>query len=165
VGWDVIHFNWGLHDICPKMYVAVSPAEYEANMEAIYEQLQRLLGPNGTLIWATTTPVHLTPDLKHPPHPSQPHQVPPSYVNRNNTDVVRINTQMRGLFGPGSKHPDVILHDLYTEVVHRCSRDSASAGYPETSDCSFLQNNGVHFSAAGRQFTGIQVAAKVAAAL
>ena len=147
VGFDVIHFNWGLHDICPKMYVAVSPAQYASNMEASYQQLKRMLAPNGTLIWATTTPV------------------PPSYKNRNNTDVVRINAQMQALFGPGSKHPDVELHDLYSEVVHRCNRDAASAGYPATSDCTFLQDNGVHFSAAGRQFTGIQVAAIVARAL
>jgi len=143
-GWDVIHFNWGLHDICPKMYVAITPEQYIQNMEAIYLQLRQMLAPNGTLIWTTTTPV------------------PPSYKNRNNSDVRRANGQMRTLFGPGSKHPEVVIHDLYSEVVHRCNRDSTSMGYPQTSDCTFLQDNGVHFSDAGRQFTGIMAAAAIA---
>ena len=143
-GWDVIHFNWGLHDICPKMYVPVTAEEYVENMEKIYDQLKRLLHPNGTIIWTTTTPV------------------PPSYKNRNNTDVVRINEEMQTLFGPGSKHPEVVVHDLYAEVVRRCNRDPASVGYPETSDCLLLQDNGVHFSTVGRQYTGIMVSAAVA---
>mgnify|MGYP006246782083 CR=1 FL=1 len=89
--------------------------------------------------------------------------VPASYQNRNNSDVVRANAQMKALFG--SKYPEVVVHDLYSEVVERCNRDGASMGYPETSDCLFLQDNGVHFSAAGRQFTGIMTAAAVAAYL
>lgn len=144
VGWDVIHFNWGLHDICPKMYVPVTLEEYTANMEAIYQQLKKMLRPNGTLIWATTTPV------------------PPSYKNRNNSDVISINDKMRALFGQGSLHPEVVLHDLYSEVVQRCHRNPASSGYPLTTDCTFLQDNGVHFSDAGRQYTGILVAAAIA---
>ena len=99
--WDVIHFNWGLHDICPKMYVAVALEQYVANMEDVYVQLKNMLAADGTIIWATTTPV------------------PPSYKNRNNTDVVAANAAMRTLFGPGGKHTQVIVHDLYSEVVRR----------------------------------------------
>ena len=88
-GWDVIHFNWGLHDIDPKAYVAVTAQQYAENLEKMYEQLARLLAPGGTLIWASTTPV------------------PPSYnpSRRNNSDVVKANAQARALFGPASKHP------------------------------------------------------------
>ena len=143
-GWDVIHFNWGLHDICPKMYVPIAAEQYEENMEALYLQLKRMLKTNGTLIWTTTTPV------------------PPTYKNRNNSDVIRINNQMRTLFGPGSRHPEVVVHDLYGEVVQRCHRDPAARGYPETSDCVLLQDNGVHFSTIGRQYTGIMVSATIA---
>jgi hypothetical protein len=143
-GWDVIHFNWGLHDICPKMYVPIAAEQYEENMEALYLQLKRMLKTNGTLIWTTTTPV------------------PPTYKNRNNSDVIRINNQMRTLFGPGSRHPEVVVHDLYGEVVQRCHRDPAAEGYPETSDCMLLQDNGVHFSTIGRQYTGIMVSAAIA---
>jgi acyl-CoA thioesterase-1 len=54
--WDVIHFNWGLHDL--KMDAAgkhqVPPAEYEKNLR---ELVQRLKATKAKLIWASTTPV------------------------------------------------------------------------------------------------------------
>ena len=53
--WDVIHFNWGLHDL---KYVDgkqnIPPAEYEKNLCAIVARLQKT---GATLIWASTTPV------------------------------------------------------------------------------------------------------------
>ena len=54
---SVIHFNWGLHDICPSIYADVSFAEYEKNLEAVYFKFKRRLAPGGTLVFATTTPV------------------------------------------------------------------------------------------------------------
>jgi acyl-CoA thioesterase-1 len=60
--WDVIHFNWGLHDIKrmkgteldASMEKAISPETYEANLRALTQRLQKA----GTkLIWAATTPV------------------------------------------------------------------------------------------------------------
>ena len=125
------------------MYAPITPVLYATNMELIYQQLKGALAPNGTLIFATTTPV------------------PPSYKNRNNTDVVRVNAQMRELFGAGATHPEVVVHDLYGEIVARCNRDAASVGYPQSSDCDVLQSNGVHMSAAGRQFAGIMTAASI----
>jgi hypothetical protein len=142
--WDVIHWNWGLHDIAPTMYYNVSAQAYVDNMESIYQQLQAALAPTGTLIWTTTTPV------------------PPSYKNRVNSDVVKINGLMRGLLGPGAKHPEVVVHDLYAQIVQRCRRDPASAGYPQTADCPVVQSNGVHMSAAGRQLTAVLTAAAIA---
>ena len=59
-----------------------------------YQRLRAHLRPKGTLIWSTTTPV------------------PPSYHNRNNSDVLRINAQMAALFGPAGKHPEVVLSDM-----------------------------------------------------
>lgn len=66
--WDVIHFNWGLHDLCyrhPESRVqghrdkvngtiAVPLEEYEKNLDAL---VQRLKSIDATLIWASTTPV------------------------------------------------------------------------------------------------------------
>lgn len=63
--WDVIHFNFGLHDL---KYVdesnrnttveegryQVPPDEYRRNLEAIVERLQKT---GATLIWRNTTPV------------------------------------------------------------------------------------------------------------
>lgn len=48
--WDVIHFNWGLHDCFRK----VSLKQYEANLRAIVTILK---STNAQTIWATTTPI------------------------------------------------------------------------------------------------------------
>ncbi|MCE9520224.1 MAG: SGNH/GDSL hydrolase family protein [Verrucomicrobia bacterium] len=66
--WDVIHFNWGLHDLCyrnPKAdnqghrdkvngKQSVPPADYEKNLE---ELVTRLKATGASLIWASTTVV------------------------------------------------------------------------------------------------------------
>ncbi|NTV38127.1 MAG: hypothetical protein HGA82_02950, partial [Anaerolineales bacterium] len=60
--WDVIHFNWGLHDVKRmkdgKMDITgdwqVPPETYKANLEAL---VQKLKATGARLIWATTTPV------------------------------------------------------------------------------------------------------------
>lgn len=60
--WDVIHFNWGLHDIKrlkdKKMDVTgswqVSAEDYRKNLEAL---VQKLKATGAKLIWASTTPV------------------------------------------------------------------------------------------------------------
>jgi acyl-CoA thioesterase-1 len=63
--WDVIHFNWGLHDLKymdakgqlgdPKSGKQQVPMEqYEKNLETL---VKRLKATGARLIWATTTPV------------------------------------------------------------------------------------------------------------
>lgn len=54
--WDVIHFNWGLHDAkLPPDGVRHSPPDvYEKNLR---ELVRRLRATGAKLIWATTTPV------------------------------------------------------------------------------------------------------------
>jgi hypothetical protein len=56
--WDVIHFNWGLHDLVgpinQKGKHAVEPDQYGKNLE---ELIVRLGKTGATLIFATTTPV------------------------------------------------------------------------------------------------------------
>ena len=54
--WDVIHFNFGIHDR------RTPPADYEQRLETIVERLQKT---GAKLIWATTTPV--PPDTKDGP--------------------------------------------------------------------------------------------------
>ena len=56
VDWDVVHFNWGLHDI---KYMddgerQVSKEDYAANLRSL---VARMKETGATLIWATTTPV------------------------------------------------------------------------------------------------------------
>ncbi|MCG8600407.1 MAG: SGNH/GDSL hydrolase family protein [Verrucomicrobiales bacterium] len=66
--WDVIHFNWGLHDLKylgpkgenlqdpndPKNHQQVPPDEYRANLQKLVDRLQET---GAKLIWRNTTPV------------------------------------------------------------------------------------------------------------
>ena len=54
--WDVIHFNWGLHDlkIMADAQRQVSPEAYEKHLRELVRQLK---ATRAKLIWAATTPV------------------------------------------------------------------------------------------------------------
>ena len=63
--WDVIHFNWGLHDLkymnekgtlvpVSEGKQQVPPADYEKNLEELVTRLQKT---GAKLIWCQTTPV------------------------------------------------------------------------------------------------------------
>lgn len=66
--WDVIHFNWGLHDLkclgpngenladpgSPGSHRQVSPEDYRKNLETLVAELQ---ATGAKLIWRNTTPV------------------------------------------------------------------------------------------------------------
>lgn len=54
--WDVIHFNWGIHDLrfMPDGKRQVEPADYEKNLRAL---VTRMKATGAKLIWATTTPI------------------------------------------------------------------------------------------------------------
>jgi lysophospholipase L1-like esterase len=54
--WDVIHFNFGLHDLkrMEDGNPQVSLTDYERNLRVIVQRLKRT---GARLIWATTTPV------------------------------------------------------------------------------------------------------------
>jgi acyl-CoA thioesterase-1 len=66
VKWDVIHFNWGLHDLIrsrtdnrdPAHIASVPPQvplpEYEKNLRKLVERLKKT---GAKLVWGTTTPV------------------------------------------------------------------------------------------------------------
>ncbi|KAH8073161.1 DUF2263-containing protein [Aureococcus anophagefferens] len=101
--WSVVHFNWGLHDVAPRLYAEVT--DYGGNLDALYGKIRSALGPNGTAIWATTTPV------------------PPSYDPdlRTNADVISANAAAADLFGPTGKYPEVVVNDLTTASTCRPS--------------------------------------------
>ena len=69
--WDVIHFNWGLHDlrIEPDGKHQVPLEEYTRNLEALVKRLKKT---KAALIWASTTPV---PNERVKP-PRRPDDVP-----------------------------------------------------------------------------------------
>lgn len=54
--WDVIHFNFGIHDMkfMEPGKQQVPPADYEKNLRDLVKQLQ---ATGARLIWATTTPI------------------------------------------------------------------------------------------------------------
>jgi len=54
--WDVIHFNWGIHDLkfMPDGKRQVEPADYEKNLRDL---IAKMKATGAKLIWATTTPI------------------------------------------------------------------------------------------------------------
>lgn len=89
--WDVIHFNWGLHDL---KYIQdkkqVSLDDYNRNLRCL---VQRMKKTGATLIWCSTTPV---PDGVKPP--------------RKNAEVLEYNavaTKIMDEYG-------IVTDDLYT---------------------------------------------------
>jgi len=62
--WDVIHFNWGIHDLrhMEDGKRQVEPADYEKNLRTLVAKLKET---NAVLIWASITPIpkgKLNPD-------------------------------------------------------------------------------------------------------
>ncbi len=52
--WDIIHFNFGLHELARKKGTPEDLAEYRKGLETVVERLERT---GAQLIWASTTPV------------------------------------------------------------------------------------------------------------
>lgn len=54
--WDVIHFNWGIHDLkfMPDGKRQVEAADYEKNLRTLVARMKQT---GATLIWACTTPI------------------------------------------------------------------------------------------------------------
>lgn len=54
--WDVIHFNWGIHDLkfMPDGKRQIEPSDYEANLRSLVATLK---ATGAKLIWATTTSI------------------------------------------------------------------------------------------------------------
>jgi acyl-CoA thioesterase-1 len=96
--WDVIHFNWGLHDlkVTPEGGRQVPIDAYEKNLVAL---VARLKTTRAHLIWATTTPV---PEGK---------QNPP----REASDLPRYNAAARRVM----ESQGVIIDDLYAAALPR----------------------------------------------
>jgi lysophospholipase L1-like esterase len=64
--WDVIHFNWGIHDlkIMEDGKRQVEPTDYEKNLRDLVAKMK---ATGAKLIWATTTPIpngKMEPDRK-----------------------------------------------------------------------------------------------------
>lgn len=138
--WDVIHFNWGLHDIKhvkpgttdvssdeahPRLR---SPEEYKANLEAIVVKLK---ATGARLVYCTTTPV--APGTLSP--------------YRSNADVEAYNAIAVKLMG----EKGIPVNDLYGFAKDRLEKIQ-------------LPKN-VHFTAAGSQVLAGQVVSAISGQL
>jgi acyl-CoA thioesterase-1 len=99
--WDVIHFNWGLHDIKldkdDKHQVPIE--QYEKNLRELVQQLK---ATKAKLIWASTTPV---PEGKVSPP-------------RKNSDVLAFNAVARKVMMENG----VAIDDLYDFVAPKLDK-------------------------------------------
>jgi acyl-CoA thioesterase-1 len=101
--WDLIHFNWGLHDlrIEPTGAHQVEIADYEKNLHAL---VKRMKGTGAKLIWASTTPVPDMPESRlRPP--------------RRNRDVIAYNAAAKRVM----EQERVSIDDLYAFALPRLS--------------------------------------------
>jgi acyl-CoA thioesterase-1 len=128
--WDVIHFNFGLHDLKQMFdgYYQVSPDDYERNLRRIVFRLRQT---GAKLIYATTTPV---PEAKLSP-PRLP------------ADVVLYNDRAMKVM----KENGVAIDDLYAFALPRLAEWQLPAN--------------VHFTGAGSEALGKEVARVIAGAL
>ena len=97
--WDVIHFNWGLHDL---KYVEdkkqVPLDQYEKNLQSLVKRLKKT---HAKLIWCATTPV---PEGTSPP--------------RKDEDVLEYNQTARRVM----EHHGIRTNDLYTFAKKRLEK-------------------------------------------
>jgi len=94
--WDVIHFNWGLHDLkfMDDGTRQVPIDAYEKNLRELVKQLK---ATGAKLIWCSTTPV---PDAKmNPP--------------RRNEDVIAYNVVAKKIMDENS----IAIDDLYSYTL------------------------------------------------
>jgi acyl-CoA thioesterase-1 len=137
--WDVIHFNFGLHDLKKQKSGSPNPdqldvtgavniplAEYEANLEAL---VQRLKQTGARLIWASTTPI------------------PEGSPGRVRGDEVAYNEAARRVM----ERNGVRINDL-----HACIQPSEAASFPP---------GDVHPNDPGKEILARQTAAEISQAL
>lgn len=127
--WDVIHFNWGLHDlryvdengefaVIPKGRHFVSLPDYEKNLRALAARLRRT---GAKLIWCTSTPV------------------PGGCSWRLENDEQQFNEAAARVM----RDENIPVNDLHKAVSPRCDE--------------FQEPNDVHFNCAGSAFLGREV--------
>ncbi len=137
--WDVIHFNWGLHDLMtfpdpkaePEQPEKDQLARYEANLRVLVTRLKQT---GARLIWASSTPV--------PDEMSSPRSPP------NRSRLVKLYNDAAAKIMKEHHIPINDLNTYVTPVVARLQRAKD-----------------VHFGVEGSEFLGKQVAEEIAAAL
>ena len=157
--WDVVHANFGLHDIAKARgsnWSAVPPHAYVENLDVIFRHVQASLKPGGQFVWATTTPVPQSLRLAG--------AAPGSALSRNNSAVLEYNRLAAGLWE--SKRPGaVVVNDLYSLVTKRCGHRGRYGSFYR---CALQrlwpspQDADVHFNQEGREYLALAVASVIA---
>jgi acyl-CoA thioesterase-1 len=111
--WDVIHFNWGIHDLkfMPDGKRQVEAADYEANLRSLVATLKTT---GAKLIWASTTPIpegELNPQRKFGQVPEY-NAIAAKVMTENGVTLNDLNAWMTPRFEELHKPKD--LH--YTEA-------------------------------------------------
>jgi len=111
--WDVIHFNWGIHDLkfMPDGKRQVEAADYEANLRSLVATLKTT---GAKLIWASTTPIpegELNPQRKFGQVPEY-NAIAAKVMTENGVPLNDLNAWMMPRFEELHKPKD--LH--YTEA-------------------------------------------------
>ena len=139
--WDVIHFNWGLWDLCyrnPKAQtqghrdkvngtLSITPEQYRKNMEEIVVMLQHT---GAKLVWCSNTPV------------------PDGELGRFKGDEVKYND----IAGEIMKKHGILIDDLYAHALKR-------------TPSIYVEPGNVHFTDAGYDYLAEAVAQAVRKAL
>jgi len=139
--WNVIHFNWGLHDLCYRSTDAKTPGRKDkvnGRLDLTFEEYQQnlrklvriLKAADAELIWAGTTPV------------------PEGEPGRFKGDEIKYNKAAEIIM----KENGVMINDLYAHVLPKLSQLQ-------------LPNGNVHFTAEGYNYLAEQVAASILKAL
>jgi len=145
--FDLIIFNWGLHDVHCGLYKEVKSDEYIVNIEKIYFELKKHLKDDGKMIFQTTTPVPKGADH-----------------GRDNGDVVKLNELAKKLW---AKYSDVQVYDLYQDIVEQCNQEHPDKCYPKDCSCSLHKHKfEIHYTEeANAEFIGPRVADTIKRAL
>ncbi|UUO08536.1 SGNH/GDSL hydrolase family protein [Blastopirellula sp. J2-11] len=118
--WDLIHFNFGIHDRATPL------TDYAARLEQLVERMQKT---GAKVAWASSTPI-----------PDVPGKFTAKSMVERNATAAKV-----------MKEHGVAIDDLFTAITPRLEE---------------LQNpNDVHFTSAGNQFLGEQVATFLKASL
>lgn len=137
--WDVIHFNWGLHDLCYRLpdqpgsrnkekgAVSIPLDQYSANLDALVKRLKQT---GAKLIFATTTPV------------------PEEELGRKVGDDLLYNDAALAVM----KRHGVAIDDLHAVVAGNMGRYAVGPG-------------NVHFNEEGSALLATNVVASIQAAL
>ena len=139
--WDVIHFNWGLWDLCyrhadsknqgkrdkVKGKVTASLEEYKRHMEALVSELKKT---GAKLIWCETTPV------------------PEGEAGRHAGDAIKYNKVANEIM----KENGIQINHLHAHALKKLPGIASAPG-------------NVHYTGAGSEYLAKQVAEEIQKAL